>query len=58
MRRLNDACIGQCEGCLPQLALHRYAAVLTTKREALSLYRDVWRASFLFVWTNEKGEEW
>jgi hypothetical protein len=38
--------------------LHRYAAVLTTKREALSLYRDVWRASFLFVWTNEKGEEW
>jgi len=32
--------------------------VLTTKREALSLYRAVWRASFLFVWRNEKGEEW
>ena len=32
--------------------------VLTTKREALSLYRAVWRASFLFVWKNEKGEEW
>lgn len=32
--------------------------VLTTKREVLSLYRAVWRASFLFVWRNEKGEEW
>lgn len=32
--------------------------VLTTRREALSLYRAVWRASFLFVWKNEKGEEW
>ena len=32
--------------------------VLTTRREALSLYRAVWRASFLFVWRNEKGEEW
>ena len=32
--------------------------VLTTKREALSLYRAVWRASFLFVWRNEKGEKW
>lgn len=34
------------------------ASLLTTKREALSLYRDVWRASFLFVWKNEKGEAW
>ena len=32
--------------------------MLTTRREALSLYRDVWRASFLFVWKNEKGDEW
>lgn len=32
--------------------------LLTTKREALSLYRAVWRASFLFVWKNEKGEDW
>ena len=22
------------------------------------MYRDVWRASFLFVWKNEKGDEW
>lgn len=34
------------------------AALLTTQREALSLYRAVWRASFLFVWKNEKGETW
>jgi len=33
-------------------------ALLTTRREALSLYRDVWRASFLFVWKNDKGEDW
>ena len=26
--------------------------LLTTKREALSLYRAVWRASFLFVWNS------
>ena len=32
--------------------------VLTTKREALSLYRAVWRASFMFVWKNERGMEW
>ena len=32
--------------------------VLTTKREALSLYRAVWRASFMFVWKNERGLEW
>ena len=32
--------------------------VLTTKREALSLYRAVWRASFMFVWKNERGVEW
>ena len=32
--------------------------VLTTKREALSLYRAVYRASFMFVWKNERGVEW
>ena len=31
---------------------------MTTKREALSLYRAVWRASFMFVWKNERGVEW
>ena len=31
---------------------------MTTKREALSLYRAVWRASFMFVWKNERGLEW
>eukprot|EP00193_Tetraselmis_chui_P001575 CAMPEP_0177763722 /NCGR_PEP_ID=MMETSP0491_2-20121128/7018_1 /TAXON_ID=63592 /ORGANISM="Tetraselmis chuii, Strain PLY429" /LENGTH=168 /DNA_ID=CAMNT_0019279839 /DNA_START=186 /DNA_END=692 /DNA_ORIENTATION=- len=31
---------------------------LTLRREALSLYRDVLRYSRLFVWKDEKGNEW
>lgn len=32
--------------------------VLTTRREALSLYRDILRWSLLFVWKDEKGKQW
>lgn len=30
----------------------------STKREALALYRDIFRASRFFLWTNEKGILW
>jgi hypothetical protein len=33
-------------------------AVLTTRREALSLYREVLRWSNLFVWTDSSGRVW
>ncbi|EIE25011.1 hypothetical protein COCSUDRAFT_52744 [Coccomyxa subellipsoidea C-169] len=32
--------------------------VLTTRREALALYRDIWRYSRLFVWSDERGALW
>ncbi|BDA41239.1 hypothetical protein COCOBI_02-0190 [Coccomyxa sp. Obi] len=32
--------------------------VLTTRREALALYRDIWRYSRLFVWHDDRGELW
>lgn len=32
--------------------------LLTTRREALSLYREVLRYSNLFVWRDEKGRMW
>jgi DNA primase large subunit len=32
--------------------------VLTTRREAISLYRDVVRYSRLFVWKDELGRMW
>lgn len=32
--------------------------VLTTRREALSLYRDILRWSLLFVWKNDRGQSW
>lgn len=33
-------------------------AVLTTRREALSLYREALRYSNLFVWRDERGRVW
>ena len=33
-------------------------ALLTTRREALSLYRAVIRASVLFVWRDDRGRAW
>lgn len=32
--------------------------LLTTRREALALYRDILRASRLFLWPNEQGVLW
>ncbi|KAK9819428.1 hypothetical protein WJX74_002630 [Apatococcus lobatus] len=32
--------------------------LLTTRREALSLYRDIFRYSVLFVWKDEAGRPW
>jgi hypothetical protein len=32
--------------------------LLTTRREALALYREVLRASALFVWRDEHGRPW
>lgn len=32
--------------------------ILTTRREALSLYREVLRYSNLFVWRDERGRPW
>ena len=34
------------------------SALLTTRKEALSLYRSVIRASVLFVWRDTKGRVW
>lgn len=34
------------------------AALLTTRKEALSLYRAVIRASVFFVWRDERGRVW
>ena len=34
------------------------SALLTTRKEALSLYRAVIRASVLFVWRDTKGRVW
>jgi hypothetical protein len=33
MRRLNDVCVGQSEGCLPLAILHRYSTVHDSLRE-------------------------
>ena len=33
-------------------------AVLTTRREALSLYREILRWSNLFVWSDKQGRAW
>lgn len=32
--------------------------LLTTRREALALYREIWRISALFDWPNERGRLW
>ncbi|EFN55969.1 hypothetical protein CHLNCDRAFT_145297 [Chlorella variabilis] len=32
--------------------------LLTTRREALALYREIWRISALFDWPDEKGRLW
>ncbi|PNH07210.1 hypothetical protein TSOC_006313 [Tetrabaena socialis] len=32
--------------------------ILTTRREALSLYREILRYSNLFAWTDDKGRPW
>ncbi|KAK9819670.1 hypothetical protein WJX72_000938 [[Myrmecia] bisecta] len=32
--------------------------LLTTRREALSLYREILRYSLLFVWLDERGQPW
>ena len=37
---------------------HVKSALLTTRKEALSLYRAVIRASVLFVWKDTKGRMW
>ncbi|CAL54420.1 Complex 1 LYR protein [Ostreococcus tauri] len=37
---------------------HVRAALLTTRKEALSLYRAVIRASVFFVWRDERGRQW
>lgn len=34
------------------------AALLTTRKEALSLYRSVIRASVFFVWRDDRGRVW
>lgn len=34
------------------------ARVLTTRREALALYREIFRISALFVWRDERGRVW
>lgn len=34
------------------------ARLLTTRREALSLYREILRYSLLFVWRDERGVPW
>jgi len=37
---------------------HVKSALLSTRKEALSLYRAVIRASVLFVWKDTKGRMW
>jgi hypothetical protein len=37
---------------------HVRQALLTTRKEALSLYRAVIRASVFFVWRDERGRVW
>ena len=32
--------------------------LLTTRREALALYREIWRVSALFDWPDNKGRIW
>lgn len=32
--------------------------LLTTRREALALYREIWRISALFDWPDERGRLW
>lgn len=32
--------------------------ILTTRTDAIALYRDIWRYSRLFVWTDETGQPW
>mmetsp|Transcript_2473 Transcript_2473/g.7418 ORF Transcript_2473/g.7418 Transcript_2473/m.7418 type:complete len:157 (-) Transcript_2473:2557-3027(-) len=32
--------------------------ILTTSKDAIQLYRDIWRYSRLFVWVNEQGIPW
>ncbi|KAI3437837.1 hypothetical protein D9Q98_000283 [Chlorella vulgaris] len=32
--------------------------LLTTRREAIALYREIWRISALFDWPNEHGRLW
>ncbi|CAK9265924.1 unnamed protein product [Sphagnum jensenii] len=37
---------------------HASTGLTTHRREALSLYREILRASQLFIWTNEQGVPW
>ena len=32
--------------------------LLTTRREALALYREIWRVTALFDWPDDKGRLW
>ncbi|CAM6098609.1 unnamed protein product [Calypogeia fissa] len=32
--------------------------ITTTRREVLSLYRDIWRATRVFTWADEQGVPW
>lgn len=35
-----------------------HPALLTTRADALSLYRAIWRATAAFTWPNERGVPW
>lgn len=42
----------------PSNRSHPSAGLTTTRREALSLYREILRVTKLFTWTNEQGISW
>jgi hypothetical protein len=54
---------------IPEEFLHKHLApspnkkisspfIITTRREVLSLYREIWRATRVFTWPNEQGAPW